>query len=416
MNVLVINCGSSSLKFQLRRIAPGAAGSGEGRLLGGGLIQGIGGTAEVTLRRPGAEPERSRAEAPDYAAAVRIALDWLARSGIARPGNGAGTGGDIGREIDAAGHRFVHGGERLHEPARIDAAVRRELRVLEELAPLHNRPSLAGVDAVQAALGEGLPQVAVFDTAFHHGLPEVARTYGLPHALAARHGIRRYGFHGTSCRSVLERYGELPGAVPAGRVIILHLGSGCSATAVRGGRAVDTSMGFTPLEGLLMGTRSGDLDPALPMFLASREGLSLEAVEHLLNEASGLKGLSGRSNDLRELLAHEGEDERARLAVELFCYRVRKYIGAYLAVLEGADAVLFAGGVGEHLPSIRARICGPLAWCGLRLDAARNEAARGEAPCPIGATGAPVQAFVIPSDEERIIAWDTARCLAAGPG
>ncbi len=423
MKILVINCGSSSLKFQLREIEANAARSGEGRLLGGGLIQGIGGAAEVTLRRPGAAPERLRAETPDYAAAVRIALDWLARGGLVRldtvddavGGTAGGTAGGPAGAIAAVGHRFVHGGERFHEPVRIDAAVREALHALEVLAPLHNRPSLAGVNAVQAVLGEATPQVAVFDTAFHHGLPEVARTYGLPHALAARHGIRRFGFHGTSCRSVLEQYGEQPGARPAGRVIVLHLGSGASATAVQGGRSVETSMGFTPLEGLLMGTRCGDLDPALPAFLARQEGLSLEAVEVLLNEQSGLKGVSGQSNDLRVLLEHEAADPRARLAIELFCYRIRKYIGAYLAVLQGADAILFTGGVGEHAPDIRARVCGPFDWCGLRLDAARNDTARGDAPRCISDPGGAIQAYVVPSDEERIIAWDTARCLGRPP-
>jgi acetate kinase len=405
MNVLVINCGSSSLKFQLRHVPEGATGSGAGGVLAGGLVQGIGGPAEVTLRAERGEPRRSAQPVPDYTAAVRVALGWLEERGLAGPGAGNGAG------IAAVGHRFVHGGERLFRPVRIDAAVRRELHALEELAPLHNRPSLAGVDAVEAALGRALPQVAVFDTAFHHDLPEVARLYGLPGELAARHGIRRYGFHGTSCRSVLEQYGELPGAVPEGRVIVLHLGSGCSATAVRGGRSQDTSMGFTPLEGLLMGTRSGDLDPAVPLHLARAAGLSPEAVEHLLNEASGLKGVSGTSADLRELLATEAAQPAAHRAVELFCYRIRKYIGAYLAALEGADAVLFTGGVGEHMPAVRERICAPLAWCGLRLDPARNEAARGAAAARISADGAPIQAYVIPSDEERMIAWDTACCL-----
>jgi len=404
MNVLVINCGSSSLKFQLRQVPAGAEHSGAGRLLAGGLVQGIGGRAEVTLRAAQGEPERSRGDVPDYAAAVRLALDWLERTGLA-------TGGDGQRGIAAVGHRFVHGGERLFRPVVIDEAVRRELHALEELAPLHNRPSLAGVEAVQAALGTDVPQVAVFDTAFHHDLPEVARSYGLPLELAARHGIRRFGFHGTSCRSVLEQYGQLPGAVPGARAIVLHLGSGCSATAVRDGHSVDTSMGFTPLEGLLMGTRCGDLDPAVPLHLTRAAGLTPEAVEHLLNEGSGLKGVSGTSADLRELLAAEAGHAPSRLAVELFCYRIRKYIGAYLAALEGADAVLFTGGVGEHLPVVRDRICAPLGWCGLQLDAARNEAARGGSAERISADGAPIEAFVIPSDEERIIAWDTARCV-----
>jgi acetate kinase len=400
MNVLVINCGSSSLKFQLRRVAADAGRASDGALLAGGLVQGIGGTAEISLRAPDRAPLRSHAAVPDYAAAVRLALDWLGANGAAG-----------GRSIEAVGHRFVHGGERLHRPAPIDAGVRTELQALEALAPLHNRPALAGVDAVQGVLGTALPNVAVFDTAFHHDLPDVARHYGLPRELTERHGIRRFGFHGTSCRSVLEQYGELQGTQPEGRVIVLHLGSGCSATAVRGGRSVDTTMGFTPLEGLLMGTRSGDLDPALALYLARQPGQTPESVERLLNTEAGLRGVSGLSNDLRDLLAAEARNPRARLAVELFCYRVRKTIGAYLAVLGGADAVLFTGGVGLHLAAIRERICAPLAWSGLRLDSARNEAARDGAAACIGAADAGIQSYVLPSDEERIIAWDTARCL-----
>lgn len=400
MNVLVINCGSSSLKFRLCRVPPDAPDATHGRLLATGLVQGIGGPAALTFRAGEADPDHRETPVPDYRAAVRHALDWLRGRGLA---DGAG--------IAAVGHRFVHGGERLVAPAVIDDGVRAALTELQALAPLHNGPALAGLDAAQAELERPVPHVAVFDTAFHATLPAVARSYGLPHDVAARHGIRRFGFHGTSCRSVLQQYAALPGARPAGRVIVLHLGSGCSATAVREGRSQDTSMGFTPLEGLLMGTRSGDLDPALPLHLARAEGLSLEGVEALLNEASGLKGVSGLSNDLRDLLAREADDPRAHLAVELFCYRVRKYVGAYQAVLEGLDALIFTGGVGEHLPAIRSRICAPLAWCGVRLDAARNESARGGAPASIGAANAPVQVCVMPSDEERIIAWDTARCL-----
>jgi len=405
MNVLVLNCGSSSLKFQLRALPRGARRSAEARLLAHGKVQGIGAhaeaEAEVTLHAGEAPAAVSSQRVPDYAAAVRVALDWIVAQGTAL------------ESVEAVGHRFVHGGTALHVPARIDDDVRAALHELEALAPLHNRPALAGVDAAAAVLGPQVPQVAVFDTAFHHPLPEVAQTYGLPWALAERHGIRRFGFHGTSCRSVVEQYGGLPEARAEDRLIVLHLGSGCSATAVRGGQPADTSMGFTPLEGLLMGTRCGDLDPALPAFLARREGLSGEAMEAVLNGESGLQGVSGVSNDLRDLLAQEGTDARVRLAVELFCYRVRKYVGAYLAVLEGAEAVLFTGGVGEYLPEIRARICGPLDWSGLRLDAHRNEAAaaRGPSgPVAVSAADAAIRVYVIPSDEERLIAWDTV-CL-----
>jgi len=398
MNVLVINCGSSSLKFQLQHVPPDAERSTEGRTLATGRVQALGADARLTFQPAGGAAEHVAVSVADHATAVRLLLDRLAAH--------AATLGSI----EAVGHRFVHGGARFQKPARIDDDVLAHLEALRALAPLHNGPALAGLGAVQAALDEALPHVAVFDTAFHAHLPQVAQTYGLPWALAERHGIRRYGFHGTSCRSVVERYGELTGALPDARLIVLHLGAGCSATAVQGGRSMDTSMGFTPLEGLLMATRSGDVDPALPAFLAEREGLSPAAVERLLNEESGLMGVSGRSGDLRELLAHEADDPRARLAVALYCYRVRKAVGANLAALGGADAILFTGGVGEHLPEIRARIGGPLAWCGLRMDEARNAAADG-GPTRISDATAALHAWVMPSDEERMIAWDTARCL-----
>jgi acetate kinase len=254
--------------------------------------------------------------------------------------------------------------------------------------------------------------VAVFDTAFHATLPEHAAAYAIPWELAERHGIRRYGFHGTSYRSVLARYLELTG-IPRERtrVVALHLGNGASAAAIAAGRSVDTSMGLTPLEGLVMGTRSGDLDPAIVTQLARAEGVTAETVGRWLNERSGLLGLSGRSADVRELLTAEATDARARLALDVFCHRARKYVGAYLAVLGGADALIFTGGIGEHAPEIRARICQGLAWTGLDLDPARNDAARG-VEARIDRDGGALAVWTIPTDEERVIAEDTMACLA----
>jgi acetate kinase len=299
----------------------------------------------------------------------------------------------------------------------VDDEVVAAIEALGELAPLHNPAAASGMRAARDALGPAVPMVAVFDTAFFRTLPARAHTYALPHALAERHGLRRYGFHGTSYRYVTERYGEIT-STPLDRVsiITLHLGNGCSASAIQGGAAVDTSMGFTPLEGLVMGTRSGDLDPALPEFVARKEGLSPGQVLALLNTASGLLGLSGLSHDMRTLLeaAARPEGERARLAIEVFCYRARKYIGAYLAALGGADAVVFTGGIGEHAPAIRARICAGLEWCGLRLDPERNGGAVG-CEARISAEGSRVHAYVIPTDEELLIARDTVRCVAGLP-
>jgi acetate kinase len=249
--------------------------------------------------------------------------------------------------------------------------------------------------------------VAVFDTAFHAGIPDHASRYAIPHDLALKHGIRRYGFHGLAYRSVLARYAELAG-VPAERVnlVAFHLGNGCSAAAIRNGRSIDTSMGLTPLEGLVMGTRSGDVDPALIGHLARVETVPPREVERWLNERAGLLGLSGRSRDMRDLLAHECDDPRARLAVAVFCYRARKYLGAYLAALGGADAVVFSGGIGEHAPEVRARICAEMEWAGLVLDPTRNAAAVGREG-RLSPAGAHLPAYVVPADEERVIAQDT---------
>jgi acetate kinase len=373
MNVLALNCGSSSVKFRLVAVEPGAPAAAGHAL------------AERT------EAVRDG----DHASAVQHALE-LART--------AGP-------IEAVGHRIVHGGPRFTAPALIDDAVIDAIEALETLAPLHNRPSLAGVRACRAALGAATPMVAVFDTAFHAGLPERAARYAIPWELADRRGIRRFGFHGISYAWATARTATLLGRpVSDLKLVVLHLGSGCSAAAIRGGASVDTSMGLTPLEGLVMGTRSGDIDPSLLGVLARGERVSLDQVEHWLNQDSGLRGLAG-SADVRDLLAREGGDPRARLALDIFCYRARKYLGAYLAVLEGADAVVFTGGIGEHSPEIRGRIASGFQWCGLTLDRDRNAAHQGTDGV-ISADASAIRALVVAADEERMIAADTAACVA----
>jgi acetate kinase len=311
--------------------------------------------------------------------------------------------------IDGVGHRVVHGGERFRATVRIDEEVEREIESLCYLAPLHNPVNLAGIRAVRHAMPE-LPQAAVFDTAFHATVPPAAYTYGLPHELAAKWRIRRYGFHGTSHRYVSQRCRELMGAEKARRAVTLHLGNGCSACAVFDGRAVDSSMGMTPLEGLVMGTRPGDLDPAIPLRLMEWEGWDARAVDRLLNHASGLKGISGVSNDMRELAARAAQgEERAQLAIDVFCHRIRRYIGAFLAVLNGLDALVFTGGIGENRRDIRAQVCAGLDGLGIELDPARNEASSGEAD--VSSAGARVRTWVIPTNEELLIARDTAALL-----
>lgn len=301
-------------------------------------------------------------------------------------------------EGGAVAHRIVHGGERFTESCLLDEVARREIVRLAPLAPLHNTRALAWIAAVEQWLGKGVPQVGVFDTAFYAGLPAVARYYALPFELAGAHGIRRYGFHGIAHRHMLESWRERGGA---GRAISLQLGGGCSITASREAVAQDTSMGFSPLEGLVMATRGGDLDPGVVFHLARSSGWSLEEIEAMLNERAGLLGLSGESGDMRTLLA--SEHPQARLAVDLYGYRARKYLGGYLAVLGGAEAVLFAGGVGENAPAVRARILEGMEWAGIALDAERNATAVGVA-ARISRDDSRIAVWVLPVDEERALA------------
>jgi acetate kinase len=394
MNVLALNCGSSSLKFALLTVTPGAP-LPAARAVARGAIERLGPAARWSVEVDG-RAERGEEALADHAAAVARVLVRLA---------GVSSG------VDAVGHRVVHGGARFVAATPIDDRVVAEIEALETLAPLHNRPSLAGVRAARTAL-PAVPMVAVFDTAFHARLPERAARYAIPWELAQRHGVRRFGFHGLSYAWATERAAALlQRPVADVRLVVLHLGHGASAAAIRGGVSIDTSMGLTPLEGLVMGTRSGDVDPALVSHLARREGVDAAEVERWLNERSGLLGLAGGSSDVRDLLARERDDPRARLALEVFCHRARKYLGAYLAVLEGADAVVFTGGVGEHQPELRRRIAGGFDWCGLTLDDARNGAARGQ-EAMISADGSRVAALVVPADEARVIAQETAACLS----
>jgi acetate kinase len=318
-----------------------------------------------------------------------------------------------GASIDAVGHRVVHGGRRFTESVLLTPEREAELAGLDALAPLHNAPSLAGIRVARTIFGPDVPMIAVFDTAFHADMPERAWRYAIPADFTERHDARRFGFHGLSYRSVLHAFEGVAGVSPASaRIVALHLGSGCSATAIANGRSIDTSMGLTPLEGLVMGTRSGDVDPALVGHLSRRERVPVETVEAWLNRRSGLLGLSGLSADVRVLLERAAEHSGARLALEVFCYRARKTIGAYVAALGGIDAVVFTGGIGEHAPPIRAGICEGLGAFGIELDAERNANAIGT-KATISPDGARVGVYVIPSDEERVIAAEAARVLNA---
>jgi len=413
MRVLVLNSGSSSVKFRIVDIAEGQAGQTipSTKTLVRGAVKGIGGTATLELEIMGSAPTKTSKPLKEHDVAIRWLFEEL--EGI------KGPNGNLGplSEVEAIGHRVVHGGERFSDSLVVDDTVVREIDALSDIAPLHNPACLEGIRCAKTVFGSSIPMVAVFDTAFHQSMPPKARAYALPHYLADRHRIRRYGFHGIAHASLAEGYSSFTGKPLEGaRLITLQLGNGCSATAVADGKSVETSMGFTPLEGLVMGTRSGDLDPSVVSFLCEKEKVDAGQVERWLNENSGLLGLSGRTNDMRELLyaaTQEGE-ERAQLAIELFCYRVRKYIGAYLAVLGGADAIVFGGGIGEASPDIRARICEGMEWCGLQLDTDRNGAAVGLLPgtsSRISQDGASLNAYVVAADEETWIAQETVRCL-----
>jgi acetate kinase len=412
MNILVLNCGSSSVKFQLIATDLKQIADNSDRRLARGNIERIGGEAIVTLEASGHDSERSTAALRDTRAAVELIIRWACseESGI--------TDIQSIADIHAVGHRVVHGGERFTHSVLITDEVLRGIEDCIDLAPLHNPTNIKGILAAREVFGSGLPEVAVFDTAFHQTLPEHAYLYAIPYQLYRRHRIRRYGFHGTSHRYVAYRYRQLRGiAREETNVITLHLGNGCSVAAIRAGDSVDTSMGLTPLEGLVMGTRSGDLDPAIVDFVSAKEGLNAHDVETLLNKQSGLLGISGLTNDMRELLAEarENNDRRARLAIEIFCYRARKYIGAFLAAMGGAEAIVFTGGIGENSAEIRTMICSGLEWMGVVLDEERNVTHYGGQEGIITRDNSPLAVYVIPTDEELLIARDTVRCVRGTP-
>ena len=412
MNVLVLNCGSSSVKFQLIATDLEAIEANADRRLARGTIERIGGEAIIALEATGRQIERTTATLRDTRAAVDSIVRWAVseQSGVADINSIA--------DIHAVGHRVVHGGERFTHSVIINEEVMRGIEDCIDLAPLHNPTNIKGIVAAREVFGSGLPQVAVFDTAFHQTLPEYAYLYALPYQLYRRHKIRRYGFHGTSHRYVAYRYRQIRNiSREETNIVTLHLGNGCSIAAIRGGNSVDTSMGLTPLEGLVMGSRSGDIDPAIVDFIAAKDGLTTQEVETLLNKQSGLLGISGLTNDMRDLLAevHENKDRRALLAIDMFCYRARKYIGAFLAAHGAAEAIVFTGGIGENAPEIRERICSGLQWLGLELDVDKNSDLHHGREGVISKDGSRAAIYVIPTDEELLIARDTIRAVHGAP-
>src|SRR5215471_5098257 len=411
MNVLVLNSGNSSLKFQLIATDSDRILQNTDDRLCRGLIEGIGGEAIITVQTRAGPKRKFSNPLPNTSAALEYLAKWMTSdaAGIAEIRSL--------QDIHAVGHRVVHGGELFAKSTLITNEVLKGIEECIALAPLHNPNNIAGIRAAQKIFGPEVPEVAVFDTAFHQSIPEHAYLYAVPYHLYRRHHIRRYGFHGTSHRYVSERYGALCALSRQEiNIITLHLGNGCSAAAIRGGHSLDTSMGMTPLEGLVMGTRSGDIDPAIVNLIATKEGLSPHEVDMVLNTQSGLLGISGLTNDMRGLQQElkEHDDRRVRLAIEVFSYRARKYIGAYLACMEGADAVVFTGGIGENSADIRGRICSGMEWAGLKVDKGRNERAIGKEE-RITTDDSKLHAFVIPTDEELLIARDTVRCILGEP-
>jgi len=392
VTILVINSGSSSIKFALfDHDARTRLGDGEVTRIGEAQSRF---SLRFDDRSSAGESVMSDTPVVDHEAGLRLIFDAVERAAVT-----------------AIGHRVVHGGASFTGPVAVDAQVLQAIRGLEPLAPLHNPPNALGI-AIALARYPALPQVAVFDTAFHHRLPQPAFRYAVPESWYTTHGVRRYGFHGTSHAYLVRRAAALLER-PADtlNLITLHLGNGASVAAVRGGVSVDTSMGFTPLEGLMMGTRAGDLDPAVPLFLQRHGGLDADEVETALNHHSGLKGIAG-VNDMREVLRLRAAGEvSAQLAFEMFCYRVRKYLGAYTAVLETVDAVVFAGGIGTHQAVVREHCCDGLARLGIDIDPQRNRAARDGAA--IQAAHSDVAVLVVETDEEHEIALQTRATLSA---
>jgi len=411
MNVLVLNAGSSSLKFQIIETDLDRISNHKDDRICRGEVERTGGEAIITFQYRQQPKRKLTASLRD----ITAALDYLVRF-IASDDSGVEEIRSTA-DINAVGHRVVHGGERFTESALIDDQVLSGIEDCIDLAPLHNPNNIKGILAARELFGKNTPQVAVFDTSFHHSIPEYAFLYAIPYHLYRRYRVRRYGFHGTSHRYVAFCYRAIRGLTrEQTNIITLHLGNGCSAAAIKQGNSVDTSMGMTPLEGLVMGTRSGDLDPAIISLIAAKEGLSASDVETMLNTQSGLLGISGLTNDMRELQSElkDHEDRRVRLAIEIFCYRARKYIGEYLAAMGGADAVVFTGGIGENSPDIRARICQNLEWAGLKIDSVRNHEMVGREGL-ISTDDSRLLAYAIPTDEELLIARDTVRVILGQP-
>ena len=391
MNVLVINCGSSSLKFQL-------INSESEAVLAKGLCERIGIDGRLTYQPAGGEKNVSEKAMPTHTEAIQFVIDALtdADTGVVKSLD----------EIGAVGHRVVHGGEKFAKSVVVTPEVKAAIAECNDLAPLHNPANLIGIEACESLM-PGTPQVVVFDTAFHQTMPEKAYMYGLPYEYYDKYKVRRYGFHGTSHSFVSKRVAEIVGKpYNATKTIVCHLGNGASVSAVLNGESVDTSMGLTPLEGLVMGTRSGDIDPAIMEFIAKKENLDIAGIMNVLNKKSGVEGVSGVSSDFRDLeAAAKAGNKRAELAIDVFAYRVAKYVGAYTAAMNGVDNIVFTAGIGENCALVRTKVCSYLGYLGITIDEEAN-GKRGE-EIVISTPDSKVKVLVVPTNEELAIARET---------
>ncbi|MCR5271459.1 MAG: acetate kinase [Lachnospiraceae bacterium] len=391
MNVLVINCGSSSLKYQL-------INSDTETVLAKGLCERIGIDGRLVYQKAGLDKETTEAPMPTHKEAIQLVLDALVNEKTGAIKSLA--------EVDAVGHRIVHGGEKFASSAVITDDMLKAVEECNDLAPLHNPANIIGINACKSLM-PNVPMVGVFDTAFHQTMPKKAFLYGLPYEYYENYKVRRYGFHGTSHSFVSKRLAEFLGMdINNSKIIVAHLGNGASISAVKDGKCVDTSMGLTPLEGLVMGTRSGDIDPAIMEYVAKKENLDIAGVMNVLNKKSGVQGLSGKSSDFRDLEAGMNEgDDRCAAAIEVFCYRVAKYIGSYVAALNGVDAIAFTAGIGENAGIVREKVMGYLEYLGISLDKEANKS-HGE-EIVISTPDSKVKVAVIPTNEELAICRET---------
>lgn len=396
MKILVLNCGSSSIKYALYNMDDRSVMTS-----GGAERVGMDG-AFVKVKLANGEKRQIMHDIPEHTEGVKFIFSLL-------------TDPEIGvikslSEIDAMGHRMVHGGEKFNKSVVLDAGVLKTFGECTDLAPLHNPANLKGVNAV-SELMPGLPQVGVFDTAFHQTMPKKAFLYAIPYGLYEKYGVRRYGFHGTSHRYVSRRVCEFLGCDPKGkRIITCHIGNGASIAAVADGKCIDTTMGLTPLEGLMMGTRSGDIDAGAVTFLEKKLGLDADGMSDLLNKKSGVLGITGKSSDMRDIeSAADAGDQRAQLALDMYFYRIKKYIGAYAAAMGGVDIIVFTAGVGENQTGLREEVCRGLEFLGVKFDASKNNVRGKEAI--VSADDSRVKVCIIPTDEELMIATDTMELL-----